>query len=71
MVGWYTTLVSSVSFSQQPKKKRKYAGVLVTKPFVNLVTAIGKDGILESHQNLQHHKDCADEFDTLAESRKS
>ena len=37
--------------------KRKYVGVLVSKPFVNFVKAVGKDGVLENHQNNQYHKD--------------
>ena len=39
--------------------KRKYVGVLVNKPFVNLVKAVGMDVVLENHQNNQYHKDAA------------
>ena len=38
-------------------QKRKYVGVLVSKPFVNLVKAVGMDVVLENHQNNQYHKD--------------
>ena len=36
--------------------KRKYVGLLVIKTFVNLVKAVGKDGVLENYQNNQYHK---------------
>jgi hypothetical protein len=39
------------------KDKRKYVGVLVTKPFITFNKATGKDGVLDTHHNLQYHKD--------------
>ena len=47
---WRRTLFASKN------DKRKYVGLLVIKTFVNLVKAVGKDGVLENYQNNQYHK---------------
>ena len=51
--------------------KRKYVGVLVSKPFVNLVKAVGKDGVLENHQNNQYHKDAVQRGLLLIQHQKT
>ena len=51
--------------------KRKYVGVLVSKPFVNLVKAAGKDGVLENHQNHQYHKDAVQRGLLLVQHQKT
>ena len=44
-----------------PKDARiSITGTLVTKPFQNLSKAGGKDGVLESHERLQYHKDAVE-----------
>ena len=58
-----------ILFSSE-KDKRKYSGVLVNRPFINLVKATGKGGILEHHQHLQYHKDAVQNFLVLLQHQK-
>ena len=51
--------------------KMKYCDVLVNKPFINLVKATGKDGVLENHQGLQYHKDAVQQGLLLLQHQKA
>ncbi|KAI6657179.1 52 kDa repressor of the inhibitor of the protein kinase [Oopsacas minuta] len=58
-----------ILFSSE-KDKRKYCGVLVNRPFINLVKATGKGDILEHHQRLQYHKDAVQNGLVLLQHQK-
>ena len=43
-------------------------GVLVTRPFQNLAKAMGKDGVLQNHEELRYHKDAVEAGTTFIRS---